>query len=239
MNKTVEHNDSERILDVGQAHAEALLVNEHYVAPMDPDELHAETHRIMRRRGYVGLNPITGQPQPCDRPGCAVNHDDATVDPELMTGPAVSVDHVGLPSPDAHAVAAHIEPELETRVRSTIYLVEQSTLGRRFAARQIINTVREHDAGATRYTDRLTLHADDLDVPSGPKWQILDASDEETWHDITALVECEDPDCTIAIDDEVECVVVRSAAYASGFGHYPADAMVDVRIPASRDGAQA
>jgi hypothetical protein len=145
-----------------------------------------------------------------------------------MVGPAYRVEH----APPA------TDPELETRVRNTIYLVEQSSINRKFAARQIIATVREHDAAATRYTDRLTFPADDLDAPSGPKWQVLDAKDEETWHDITALVECEDPDCTVSIDDEVECVVVRSSAYSGGFGHFPADAMVDVRIPASR-GAQA
>lgn len=87
---------------------------------------------------------------------------------------------------------------------------------------------------AAAYTARLTLHVDQLDVPgAGPRWQILDARDEQTWHDVTGLTECEDHRYPIGDDeDETPCVVVISTAYVEGEAHWPSDSTIDVRIPA-------
>lgn len=82
------------------------------------------------------------------------------------------------------------------------------------------------------YTAPLDLRADQIDVPvDGPAWQVLDARDEETWRDVTNVVECEEehPD----EDDIDECVVLVSDAYIEGDAHLPVDATVRVRVPAA------
>jgi hypothetical protein len=101
----------------------------------------------------------------------------------------------------------------------------------------LVGRARAEVPGGPLYTDRLRLHADDVDVPAnGPRWQILDAGDETTWHDVGAVAKCEDADCPVAVldlvGDEVECIVLVSAVWEDGEAHMPADTMVDVRIPA-------
>ncbi len=90
---------------------------------------------------------------------------------------------------------------------------------------------------APRYTAPLTLPAAVMDVPEhGPKWQVLDAKDEETWHDLTEVVDCANPQCEVRTewqgDGEPDCVVLVSAAYADGFAHWDVEDLVSVRIPA-------
>lgn len=63
-------------------------------------------------------------------------------------------------------------------------------------------------------------------------WQVLDARDETTWHTITGLVECEDPDCVISDIPGVVCVVLASDAWAAGSAHLESDELLTVRIPA-------
>jgi hypothetical protein len=98
---------------------------------------------------------------------------------------------------------------------------------------------RLHNAEmAVHYTARIELHADQLDVPvAGPRWQVLDASDETSWHDLEAVVECEDPSCEYRADSDDEdapgCTVLVSQAWKAGFEHHASDGMVSVRIPAA------
>lgn len=91
--------------------------------------------------------------------------------------------------------------------------------------------------GQPLYTAPIELHADQVDAPSGVKWQILDASDESTWRDVDAVVECEDTNCEFQADEDDEdapgCTVLVSQAWTDGFAHCPNDRMVSVRIPAS------
>lgn len=90
---------------------------------------------------------------------------------------------------------------------------------------------------ATRYTAPLTFPAAVMEVPEhGPKWQLLDAKDEETWHDLTEVVDCANPACEVKAEwvgeGEPDCVVLVSAAYADGFAHTDVEDLVSVRIPA-------
>jgi hypothetical protein len=237
----VSQDSAERILDVEQARTAALAEHEQreavdwsqydnchvstcYAAPGNPCRKLSGAERDIPHTDRLTLAESTD-----DGPG----HDQhGSHERDGMVGPAYRVEH----APPA------TDPELETRVRNTIYLVEQSTIGRRFAARQIIATVREHDAAATRYTDRLPLPAGLLDVPpTGPRWQVLDGKDERTWHDLTATTNCEDPNCVSIAgngDPDASCTVLVAEAWSAGFAHFDAADLVDVRIPASR-GAQA
>lgn len=97
---------------------------------------------------------------------------------------------------------------------------------------------------APRYTDPLRLTAEAIDRAymdgGNVGWQILDARDETTWHDITGIVDrCEDPDCTIdGLMPGVVCVIVLSTAWAAGQGHLESDELVTVRIPARQEAAK-
>lgn len=88
-------------------------------------------------------------------------------------------------------------------------------------------------ASAPAYTHRLTIRADEIETPStGPKWQIVDARDEVTWHDLDAVVDCNLGDrCPDKVPGR-ECVVLVGKAWADGFAHMPEDTPVVVRIPA-------
>ena len=91
--------------------------------------------------------------------------------------------------------------------------------------------------GQPLYTAPLSLRADQLDAPVGAYWQVRDASDETSWHDLLAVVECEDLNCEYGADEDDEdapgCTVLVSQAWAAGFAHMPVAEMVSVRIPAS------
>lgn len=93
--------------------------------------------------------------------------------------------------------------------------------------------------GQRAYTAPVTLPAGSLVVPAqGPPWQVLDARDETTWHDLTEIVGCADPGCTVELTHETdECIVLVSAAWSDGFAHLACDEYVSVRIPASVGGA--
>ena len=93
-------------------------------------------------------------------------------------------------------------------------------------------------AVAERYTAPLTLPAAVLEVPEqGTRWQVLDAKDETTWHDLTEVVDCANPHCDVRAewqgDGEPDCVVLVSTAYADGFAHWDVEDLVSVRIPAA------
>jgi hypothetical protein len=231
--------DDERALILNQAHAEAIVeyVSRNLVARgADPiDELPAHYRHMTLAEVEAGFAAYDALPAADDGPGRDTHgpHDAATVAQRLaeaaaeMTSPTVTVEH---------PVSAHQgDAELEVRVCNTIAEHIKGHNKRRFATRQIIAAVRS--ASTPRYTDRLTLHADDLDVPvDGPRWQVLDAKDQQTWHDLDAITECElGEQCPIAasLPSDVECIVLIGTAWGDGFAHTPADAMIDVRIPAA------
>ncbi|GAA2327376.1 hypothetical protein [Dactylosporangium salmoneum] len=103
------------------------------------------------------------------------------------------------------------------------------------AALQLLERCR---TGAGCYTTRLTLCADSIErayTDTGnlaPGWQILDARDEISWHDITGVAECEDKTCEVSDEPGGPCVVIVSAAWGDGFAHLRHDALLQVRIPA-------
>jgi hypothetical protein len=121
----VSHDSAERILDVEQARTAAL--EEHAERWADNQLDHDVVPTTAGYERYAAERGLGQEPGPVL---ARFSADDG------MVGPAYRVEH----APPV------VDPELETRVRNTIYLVEQSTLGRKFAARQIIATVREHDA---------------------------------------------------------------------------------------------
>lgn len=234
MNKTVSDSGAGRITDVDEARIAALAEHEQREALLarladlrrQVDQA-VEAERAVQRLVNAVLDKDDDGP---GRDQCGPHE----------RGPAVTVAHGGQPSPDASAVARQGDADLETRVRNLMYEHKQGFTSPRLAARQVIAAVR--GASPAAYSDRLTLHADDLDVPEvGPRWQILDAGDEDTWRDLLAVAECQDADCPVvalATDegedaDEVECIVLVSDAWEDGEAHMPADTMVDVRIPAA------
>ena len=91
--------------------------------------------------------------------------------------------------------------------------------------------------GQPLYTAPLDLRVDVIDAPTGgPYWQILDASDDRTWRDVTAVVDCEDINCEYGQDESdgaPGCTVLVSEAYVHGFTHWPSNEFLSVRIPAS------
>lgn len=159
---------------------------------------------------------------------------------EMSTGQVVTVEHFALPAPAERSLIELIR-DYGSRVGSMLYSLGRNNVipdGSPPAAElltEIEDRVRELEARAQPYTDTLTLHADDLDVPpAGPRWQVTDAKDETTWHDLDAIAECELGEaCPIAasLPSDVECIVLVGTAWADGFAHTPADAMIDVRIP--------
>lgn len=87
--------------------------------------------------------------------------------------------------------------------------------------------------GQPLYTAPLQLEAEVVGAPTGgPCWQIIDASDESTWHDLTAVTRCEKPGCEVRRDYINGCTVLVSAAYRDGYAHVASDEIVSVRIPA-------
>lgn len=92
---------------------------------------------------------------------------------------------------------------------------------------------------APRYTAPFRLTAEIIDRTyldaEAPGWQLLDPRDEQTWHDITGIAECEKPECVISDIPGVTCVVLLSTAWAEsgGAGHLESDKLVTVRIPAA------
>lgn len=82
---------------------------------------------------------------------------------------------------------------------------------------------------AAAYTAGVWLHPDQITPPpEGPRWQVRDARDEVSWHDITEVAPCG------AVAHDIEnCVVLISSAWADGYAHIDVDGTVEVRIPAS------
>lgn len=117
-----------------------------------------------------------------------------------------ALDGIVLDHADQHVVALLAEMHSET-VAAAISLIERCR------------------AGAGRYTAGLSLHPYQVDI----SMQLLDASDEETWHPITALPDC-DEGCRAS--GRGDCVVIVSTAYRSGREHVHVDALLTVRIPA-------
>jgi hypothetical protein len=98
--------------------------------------------------------------------------------------------------------------DAEQRRESTIVgvLVGYSDGALRYddAVNRINEAYQRYDKDTSRdgqrlYTAPLTLRADQLDTPAGgPLWQVRDGSDETTWHDLTGVAACEDPNCVVA-----------------------------------------
>lgn len=90
---------------------------------------------------------------------------------------------------------------------------------------------------APQYTRRIAMRADQIEFvyvdELAPGWQILDARDESTWHDIAGVADCEDDTCRIRDIPGITCVVLLSGAYTDGAAHLESDETVQVRIPAS------
>lgn len=89
---------------------------------------------------------------------------------------------------------------------------------------------------APRYTRRLAMRADQIEAvyvdELAPGWQVLDARDETTWHDVLGVADCEDDACRIRDIIGITCVVLLSTAYTDGAAHLESDEHVQVRIPA-------
>jgi hypothetical protein len=86
------------------------------------------------------------------------------------------------------------------------------------------------------YTSAIAMRADQVEQTYvdelAPGWQVLDARDELTWHDIAGVADCEDDTCRINDIIGVTCVVLLSDAWAAGAAHLVSDETVQVRIPA-------
>lgn len=80
---------------------------------------------------------------------------------------------------------------------------------------------------AASWTAPLDVYAEQVDTG----WQILDAKDEETWHPVTGVAECEDPNCAVRAEG-YDCTVLVSSAWTEGYAHCDSDGLVKVRIPA-------
>lgn len=89
---------------------------------------------------------------------------------------------------------------------------------------------------APRWTGQLTMRADQIEAvyvdQDAPGWQILDARDEVTWHDIASVAECDDDICAINDILGITCVVVLSRAFNAYAAHLESDETAQVRIPA-------
>lgn len=92
-----------------------------------------------------------------------------------------------------------------------------------------------------RYTGAIAMRADQVEQTYvdelAPGWQVLDARDELTWHDILGVADCEDDTCRIRDIIGVTCVVLLSHAWGDGFAHLVSDETVQVRIPALQPAA--
>jgi hypothetical protein len=142
-----------------------------------------------------------------------------------------------LPKPDHHSAWLDLLTRHTKQLRDAIhglppepgdsYLIAQMTHFEPAlvaAAVDLIGRARAHGDGQPRYTGPLTLHVDQVDVG----WLLLNASNEQTWHPVTAVLDCEED----SHDDGEGCVVLVSTAYRAGEAHMNTDATVDVRIPA-------
>lgn len=93
----------------------------------------------------------------------------------------------------------------------------------------------EAAALAPRYTRRIAMRADQVEQTYvddlAPGWQVLDAGNETTWHDVVGIAECEDDTCRNRDIIGVTCVVVLANAWAGGLAHLVSDETVQVRIP--------
>ncbi|MFF5228420.1 hypothetical protein [Dactylosporangium sp. NPDC000521] len=124
--------------------------------------------------------------------------------------------------------------QLDAGERHIVNLLAEMPADTVAAALQLLERCR---AGAGAYTTRLTLAAGEIERAYtndlAARWQILDAKDEATWHDITGLVECDDNACSAANEPGGTCVAVLSTAWAGGVVHLHSAETVHVRIPAS------
>ena len=91
---------------------------------------------------------------------------------------------------------------------------------------------------APAYTSRIAMRADQIEAvyvaELAPGWQVLDARDELTWHDIRGIADCEDDTCWVGRGQlGVECVVVLADAWGAGAAHLASYETVQVRMPAA------
>ena len=88
---------------------------------------------------------------------------------------------------------------------------------------------------APRYTHRIAMRADQIEAvyvdELAPGWQVLDARDETTWHDVLGVADCEDDTCRIRDIIGITCVVLLSPGYSGERAHLESDETVQVRIP--------
>lgn len=93
------------------------------------------------------------------------------------------------------------------------------------------------DVLTPRYTSRIAMRADQIEAvymdELAPGWQVLDARDETTWHEVLGVADCEDDTCKIRDIIGITCVVLLTDAWAGGAAHLMSDQTVQVRIPAA------